>query len=272
MENIESHARNAAAGDKAALEAFVRAIRDDVYGLCLRMLGHPADAEDATQEILIKVVTHLSSFRGESGIRTWIWRIAKNHILSARRSPKEPEGLSFEAFEEMVAAGLDAGLDAPATPEAVLLEEEVKLGCTQAMLMCLDREHRLAFLLGEVLELDGEEGAAILEVEPTAFRKRVSRARERIRAFMDRNCGLVSEQAPCRCRKQIAPSLHAGMIDPKKLVYAIHPVRAQRDPSLWKTYRAIEGLHRSVEVFRSHPDYAAPDSMVSRFQELLARI
>jgi RNA polymerase sigma factor (sigma-70 family) len=71
----------AKAGEADALEALVGALQHDVYRLALRMTAHPEDAEDTTQEVLVKVVTRLESFRGEASVRTWAYRIAVHHIL-----------------------------------------------------------------------------------------------------------------------------------------------------------------------------------------------
>ncbi|HEX6049918.1 MAG TPA: sigma factor, partial [Gemmatimonadaceae bacterium] len=67
-------------GDGAALTALVEGIQDSVYRLSLRMLWHPQDAEDAAQDILFKIVTSISTFRGESSFRTWALRVASNHL------------------------------------------------------------------------------------------------------------------------------------------------------------------------------------------------
>lgn len=267
-ETLEQLAARAAAGDRAALDAFVRRIQDDVYRLALRMLADPADAQDATQEILVKVVTHLSDFRGESGIRTWAWRIATNHVLSFRRSRREP-GIAFEQLEAMLEQGLAVQQEAP---DDALLEEEVKLGCTHTMITCLDREHRAAFVLGAVFELPGEQCAEILGISHDAFRKRQSRARARMRAFMERNCGLVSEQAACRCRRQIGPSIHAGLLDPERPVYAVHPASAREEPGLLEAHAAVERGERYLEVLRSHPRYAAPETVADVLRPLLERV
>lgn len=269
VETLERLAASAQEGDQAALDAFVRRIQDDVYRLALRMLPDPEDAADATQEILVKVVTHLAGFRGESGVRTWVWRIAVNHVLSFRRSRREP-GIGFAQLEEVLAAGLEAGAPGEAPGDA-LLEEEVKLGCTHTMLTCLDREHRAAFVLGAVFGLPGEECAEILDLEPAAFRKRLSRARARMRDFMERACGLVSEEAPCRCARQIRPSAEAGLLDPERPVYALHPTRARDEPGLLEAYGAIEAGERFLEVLRSHPDYAAPETVREALRAALAR-
>ena len=89
-------------GDRAALDSLVRDMKDLVYNLAARMLGDPIEAEDATQEILIRCVTALESFRGESAFRTWVYRVASNHLLTARGKRARQATESFdEGFEEL---------------------------------------------------------------------------------------------------------------------------------------------------------------------------
>jgi RNA polymerase sigma factor (sigma-70 family) len=113
--SLEELVRRAQDGNAPALERVVREIGDNVYGLAVRMLWHPEDAEDATQEILMKVVTHLSTFRGESAFPTWVYRIATNHLLSVRQSRVEtairsgrvdPARLLFAGHPERAARAL----------------------------------------------------------------------------------------------------------------------------------------------------------------------
>ena len=94
-------------GNEEALEAVVRGIQDRIYNLSLRMLWHPSDAEDATQEILLKVITHLSQFRQESAFTTWVYQIATNHLLTTRRHRAESTPLTF-AFIGDVLEGAEA--------------------------------------------------------------------------------------------------------------------------------------------------------------------
>ena len=255
----------AKAGERAALEQLVGAVKDDVYGLAIRMLWHPADAEDATQEILIRVVTHLSAFRGEAAFGTWVYRIAANHLLTTRRRRAERAALSFDAFAADLAEGLDTAYD-PHSVDEELLAEEVKIGCTQGMLLCLDREQRLAYVLGEVFELPGEQAAYILKIEPAAYRKRLSRARERIRWFMAGQCGLVDPGNACRCTRRVGRAIEVGRVDPERLLFAAHPRRSE-------TVRAavgeMERLHATAAVFHSHPDYLAPDAVGDKITQLL---
>jgi RNA polymerase sigma factor (sigma-70 family) len=91
-------------GDATALERLVRRHQAFVFNLAVRMLYCPQDAEDATQEILIKVVTKLSTFEGRSRFRTWLYRIATNHLLNMKRGRSEPEAMTFSDYGR----GLDA--------------------------------------------------------------------------------------------------------------------------------------------------------------------
>lgn len=242
----------AAGGDGEALEAVLGAIKDDVYRLSVRMLWHPADAEDATQEILIKVMTRLGGFRGEAAFSTWVYRVAVNHLLTTRQRRAERAAMSFDAFAEDLATDLDEPYEAGAV-EAELLAEEVKVGCTQGMLLCLDRPHRAAYILGEVFELSGEEAASILEIAPAAYRKRLSRARARVQDFMRGQCGLVDEANACRCGRRVGAAIRHGRLDPDNLLFA-HGVR--------DGVRRMDRLHDAAAVFRSHPELRAPDRIV----------
>jgi RNA polymerase sigma factor (sigma-70 family) len=206
--DLNAAARAAAAGDKAAIVSILEAFQDDVYGLALRMLGHPADAEDAAQEILMVVLTHLGSFRGESSLRTWVWRIAAHHLSRVRRGRRET--LSFETLDERLRTGLVGNETDALDPESEALARELRLRCTEAMILSLDRELRIAYLVGDVFGLSGEEAAEVLELEPAAFRKRLSRARSRLHDFMRAWCGVYNPDNPCRCAGQVDAMVARG--------------------------------------------------------------
>src|SRR5258708_25567497 len=160
------------------------------------MLWQPQDAEDATQEALIRIMTRIGSYRGEAAFATWAYRVAANHILNFRKSRVEQENLNFRRYSEELAEGL-AAPDA-AQPDSGLLAEEVKLGCTLGMLQCLHRDHRLAYILTDVFDLPSAEAAFICDITPAALRKRASRARGKLREFVSVHCGLVNTSASCR--------------------------------------------------------------------------
>lgn len=265
-DEIELVAR-AVAGDTTAVEEVIRLLQDPLYRLALRMVRRPSDAEDATQEILIRVLTRLASWRGEARLLTWAYRVAVNYLLNLRRnSSAEAQSLSFEEFRDGLADGL-AAADYHG-PEAQVLADEMRLSCTQAMLQCLERHERIAFVLGEIFELNSADAAWILDTTPAAFRKRLERARTRIRGFMESTCGLVNPNAFCRCARRIPPAVALGRIDPEKPAFVTHPVSTSgRDVA--RAAAQLATLHDAAAVLRAHPDYAAPQSRVDAIVALL---
>jgi RNA polymerase sigma factor (sigma-70 family) len=255
-------------GDRVALESLIDEVRDDVYYLALRMLGLRADAEDATQEIVIQVLTHLAQFRGESKFRTWVWRIAQRHVLAFRRTARE-ELTTFENIERMIAAGdgQPPQLQVP-DGELKLLAEETRLACTGAMLMSLDRHERVTWILGEVFELSSMEAAEVLEIDGAAYRKRLQRARARLGDWMKRRCGLVDPSNLCRCLRQVPIANAAGVARTDALQFASHPERAAPRRKLPLLEEADE-LERAADVLKSHPDYAAPPALVARIRSII---
>ena len=129
---LEDLTRLALDGDRDAVEHLVRGLQGDVYGLALRMLWNREDAEDATQEILVRTVTRLSQFDFRSRLKTWVYRIAVNYILDVKKSAVEQMHLTFERFADDLADGLSS--TGPADAERSVLTEEVKIGCTLGML------------------------------------------------------------------------------------------------------------------------------------------
>jgi len=243
----------AIAGDAVALERLVVGVQDRVYRLALRMVTRPVEAEDATQEILIKVMTRLSAFRGDAAFETWVHRVAVNHLLDRKKSAVEREQLNFDAYAEDLRTGLSR--PSPAVDDE-LLATEVRLACSQAMLTCLDRDHRVAYILGEVFEVLSNDGAYICDVSAATYRKRLSRARGKVRAFVSENCGLVNpKRATCRCELRIERAVVLGRINPAKLEFAHHSVGGA---SVAQGVSEMARLHDAADLMRSHPEYVAP--------------
>jgi RNA polymerase sigma factor (sigma-70 family) len=226
---LEAIARQAVAGDRGALDAMVRALQGDIYGLALKMLWNKEDAEDATQEILVRLVTRLAQFNFQSRLKTWAYRIAVNYILDTKKSAIERLHFSFERFGADLVDGLKD--DSATDVEQSVLIDEVKIGCSLAMLQCLDRPHRLAYVLGELMDLSGPEAAEALDISPALFRKRLQVARQAILEFTKSHCGLVSDAAPCRCHRRVP----AGASEPD----AAHPVTFARRKTSFEEARAL---------------------------------
>src|SRR5580692_5408150 len=151
---------SARSGDRTALEHLVQRHQTWIYNIAVRMLYHPQDAEDATQEILIKVLTRLSSFEGRSSFRTWLYRIVLNHLLNVKRGREELKITTFSAYGDALDNTPDLELPDPkgASPDTNLLVTEAMLACTSGMLLCLDRQQRLTYILGTIFGVSDAVG------------------------------------------------------------------------------------------------------------------
>jgi RNA polymerase sigma factor (sigma-70 family) len=268
--DIEKLVELAVVGEKKALENLVECIQDRIYNLALRMLARPVDAEDAAQEILIKVITHLSSFRKESAFMTWVYRISANHLLTTRKRRAELWEINFEQCQEQIDKGFaDAWDPSVSEAEQKLIVEELRLNCLQALLQCLDRDLRIAYVLGEIFEVKSHEGAYILDVTPESFRQRLSRGRKLIRKFVKKNCGLINLENPCHCKRLAPSAVKTGWVNPKKLVFVNHKRKQQTEDFDESYLHELDELHRVAALFRSHPDYAVPETFVGNIKEML---
>jgi RNA polymerase sigma factor (sigma-70 family) len=251
----EDLARMAIEGNRDAVDRLVRALQSDIYGLALRMLWNREDAEDATQEILVRVITRLAQFDFQSRLTTWVFRVAVNYILDIKKSPVEKLNLTFDRFGEDLVEGLSD--DGPADGERSILVEEVKIGCTLGMLQCLDRAHRATYILGAILELPAPEAAPALAVTPATFRKRLQRARDRIESFTRKHCGLVSDDAACRCPRRVPAAIRLGRIHPDDPLFADSPVSFKETREL---VRRVDEARQALAVHRlNRPKHSAVD-------------
>lgn len=204
--------RQSIAGDKEALNELVTIVQKDVFHLALRMQGNMDDAMDATQEILIKVITHLSTFKFNCSFTTWCYRVAVNYLLNEKKRRSGRTTLSFEQLGDYLETGLSdyQGNDAK---EKKMLEEEVQRVCTLGMVQCLNEQSRIVFILGEVLEFNSIEGADLMNISSENFRQLLSRARKKITDFTYTYCGKTRIGASCSCDKAINRSIAKGLIN-----------------------------------------------------------
>lgn len=130
-DNLISVIKKAKSGDRLALEKVVKGVQDLVYNLSLKMLLFPEDAKDATQEILIKVITHLSTYQYKSQFNTWVYRVATNYLLSHKGKRSRSFAMPFDKYSELIDAGQSDEVNYTRNKgELLLLEEEVKVSCT----------------------------------------------------------------------------------------------------------------------------------------------
>jgi len=260
----------AAAGDRDALHDLVHRHQPWIYNIAVRMLGHPQDAEDATQEVLIKTLTRLSSFEGRSRFRTWLYRIVVNHVLNMKRGRLEQPAMTFSCYAHGLDTTPDLELpDQRSVPADVrLLVDEARISCTSGMLLCLDREQRLLYILGEIFEVTDAVGAELLEISRENFRQRLARARRELHNFMNDKCGLVNRANPCRCDKKTRGFMQAGYVDPSHLLFARERIQQVREVVRMKSEALTTLDEQYAEIYRQHPFHESPD-LVQALRRLL---
>ena len=115
--------------------------------------------------------------------------------------------------------------DATLTPEEELeykeFTKEVRVRCMSGMLMCLNREQRLLFILGEVFGIEHNLGAEIFNISKQNYRVKLSRARTDLQNFMEHRCGLVNVKNPCRCSKKAKTLREKGILTKDSFVFNV---------------------------------------------------
>lgn len=241
-------------GDRAALQALVTRHQPFVFNVAMKMFGSREDAEDLTQEVFIRVITSLKTFRADSTFSTWLYRITVNHFLKTRRRGLEREVQGFETYFDAVAAVPDEPLDEGDVQIGDATVGELRVRCTTGMLMCLNRDQRVVFILGAMFNVGHAVGAEVLETTPGNFRVRLHRARTDLYEWMHRRCGLVNTANACRCEKKTRAYVRQGLVDPLRLVFTVDHHQRIETLSLQHArdvMATVETLHE--RVFLDHP-------------------
>jgi len=262
-------ARAAIAGEQSALLKLVELLRHDVFRLAMRMLGHPADAEDAAQEALIQIVTSLSSFRGESSVRTWAFRIACRHYMRFRAGRYESMVEGFESIDRVMASYATVRPASFNEAETRILAEQVMSNCVSAILLALSRDERIAYSLAEVFGFSGPECAEILDIDEATFRKRLQRGRDALESYMKKSCGLVNANNACRCARQIPVHLAYEFIRPDELL-ARRRTQPSKSAITPERLRELGEIERVACLYRDDID-GTPASLLERVREFIGQ-
>lgn len=250
---------NALAGNVGDLEKIILRHQAWIYNIALKMVLDPADAEDVTQEILIKMVTRLSTFNpARAAFRTWLYRIVVNHTINMKKRKYERffNG-SLAEYERAVANIPDQTIEG--LPERTVLLEELKIKCWTSMLLCLQREQRIVFILGDIFEVSDRLGSSLLEISAENFRRILSRSRKKIFNFMGHNCGLIDDRNPCHCDRKLKGFIRNGFLNPDRISYFTGEAAKIKD-AIGKSIDAVNrhGNPESINFFLNHPFYDPP--------------
>jgi RNA polymerase sigma factor (sigma-70 family) len=259
----------AQSGNREATEFLLIRHQPWIFNLAFRMLLRRPDAEDATQDVLMKAAVALPAFRGDSQFRTWLYRIAVNHLLNLKQA-----AAAACSFDD-AARGLTRVPDLdPPDPRTVpvpweILVEEARIGCAVGTLLCLDGRQRLVYILGEIFGVSDQVGAEILDVTPANFRQILSRARRDLYAYLRGNCSLVNPDASCKCARKTRAYIQGGFVDPQTLRFTseyrrkVREVAADRSDELEDAYMKV-----AAQVYRDHPFYEPAEQVAALRQAL----
>ena len=192
----------ATSGSRKALDELIRLHEPFIYNVAWKYTNDPDEAKDLSQEVLIKIITKLSSFQGNSSFRTWAYRIVVNTFLQTKRRPMEDRWTGFDHFANELNAIPSPDLSPEEEEEHKLRTKTARTRCMSGMLMCLTREQRLLYLVGDVFKIDHNIGSEVFGLSKDNYRKKLSRTRKDFHAFMNQQCGLVNLDNPCRCSKK----------------------------------------------------------------------
>ncbi|MCB1307629.1 MAG: sigma-70 family RNA polymerase sigma factor [Leptospiraceae bacterium] len=274
---FEADARLVAAamrGDLGSMEQLLGQVQNRIFGLALKFLWNTQDAEDASQEILLRIITHLHTFRAESTFSTWAFRVAVNYLSNVRRSRMERRRIDFAVIENELSVSqtrADGGSlegDFVEQVESHMMLEHVRAACTHAILQALEREARIAFILGVVFEMPGPEAAYVLNITPQAYRQRLHRARTRMEAFLTRNCGVMNPDAGCRCARRVDFCTSNGVLT--QYIQLADALRSDGKLDAINTHYRPDytAVGKMAAVFRNRTCDAMPDRVLNRIRRL----
>ena len=130
------------------------------------------------------------------------------------------------------------------------------------MLQCLNKENRLTYIIGEILDFNSTEGAIIFDITPVSFRKRLSRSKKSLHDFLHKNCGIIDAKNKCRCHKKVDNSIKKEFIQPNNLLFT-------KNIKSTTLINSIDNIQNEVSLYRTNPEYSAPSSLLIEVKKII---
>lgn len=178
-------------GEPDAVEQAIETLQSAVYAFGMKVCGHPEDAEDTTQETLIRLARSLKDFPDARALAVWLYKVAKSQCLMSRRKSKfaPAQMLSLdELMPDRMEAAAPLMKSWAITPEELVLREESRARLEQAVL-ALPKHYRLVLILRDMEQLDTKEVAEVLEISEDTVKMRLHRARVFVRNELEKGLG-----------------------------------------------------------------------------------
>jgi len=252
-------------GSLQAIEELICTYKDWLFNFVLRMVGNYHHAEDLSQDILLKIFQKITTFRGESQFKTWLFRIAVNHVLTMKQTEDEKyhkvnqnNWADDEYMTNYLQQDVPDNINLP--PDMSLMVKETMVKCMMGMLVCLNRRHRAVYIMGSILSIDDQTGSKILEITKDNYRKILSRSHMRITNFLNDRCGLINPKKPCTCAIAAKVNIHTGYIDPLKTLFHKKKAPEMRE-MISDAQHKLDNIRfeQCQELYRKHPLVESPE-------------
>ncbi len=167
-----------------------------VSSICRRMIKNEEDAKDAAQEAWAEIIKGLPAFKGASKISTWIYTVTYHAAMRYSQNEKVYSTRFLRSYfhgdQLEVPCYIDYDKD--------IWIKEMCDKCLTGILHCLDAESRMAYLFKDMVQLSYQNIGIILDKDPVAIRKIVSRSRRKLKNFLEDECILYNPNGKCKCR------------------------------------------------------------------------
>ena len=190
MQGDELLLRRACKGDVQAFEELMQSHESRIYAIALRMMGNREDAQDCAQEAMVRIYRAMGSFKGQSALATWIYRITMNTCLDELRRRTARKVTSLDSLVDNGWSPTDTG----DTPEEHGLRVEKQNALNQAI-QSLPDDMRAAIILRDVKGYSYDEIASILDANVGTIKSRISRGREKLREILSKQSELFGRTA-----------------------------------------------------------------------------
>ncbi|MDW3192334.1 MAG: sigma-70 family RNA polymerase sigma factor [Cytophagales bacterium] len=240
-------------GEKSALNDLIERHQPFIYNIAWKMVGDHANASDLCQEALIKIISNLAKFNFQSSFRTWAYRIVRNHFLNDQKKPAFALASNFQELGDALDSIPNVALTEEEQLDRSEETKEIRLTCLSGMLLCLNKEQRMIYIIGEMFRANHTIGSEIMEMSKANFRMKLSKARKDLINFMQRKCGLIDQSNPCRCHKKVTVASDAGMINAKSLLQNRQDFTTFREALAEDAdYLSDDSELKYLELHRSH--------------------
>jgi len=175
-------------GDIEAFEILIDEYQSKILNYCFRMLNHRSDAEDAAQEVFVKVYRFIGSYSGQSSFSTWLYKVASNVCRDYLRKHRRPDRQTM-SLQQVNSEGEEYGLsieDATYAPYNSVQQTEAQRVLAQALDQ-ISPEHKTVIVLRDIQGLSYEEIGKIIGAAPGTVKSRINRARLQLQKLLEKD-------------------------------------------------------------------------------------